>query len=56
MASSEDILTLPPPPADARLSYGTDPNQFADLRLPKTKGPFPVVMAIHGASGAPSTI
>jgi len=46
--SSEDILTLPPPPADARLSYGTDPNQFGDLRLPKSKGPFPVAMSIHG--------
>src|ERR1700730_14891444 len=45
---SDDILTLPPPPADARLSYGTDPNQFGDLRLPKTKGPFPVVINIHG--------
>jgi acetyl esterase/lipase len=45
---SDDILTLPPPPADARLPYGTDPNQFGDLRLPKTKGPFPVVMNIHG--------
>jgi acetyl esterase/lipase len=48
MASSEDILTLPPPPADARLAYGADPNQFADLRLPKTKGPFPIAMNIHG--------
>src|SRR5579863_7498941 len=46
--SSDDILTLPPPPADARLSYGTDANQFGDIRLPKTKGPFPVVMNIHG--------
>jgi acetyl esterase/lipase len=46
--SSEDILTLAPPPADARVSYGADPNQFAELRLPKTKGPFPVVMNIHG--------
>jgi acetyl esterase/lipase len=46
--SSEDILTLPPPAADDRLSYGTDPNQFGDLRLPKIKGPFPVVMNIHG--------
>jgi acetyl esterase/lipase len=45
---SDDILTLPPPPADARLPYGTDPNQFAELRLPKTKPPFPVVMNIHG--------
>ena len=46
--SSDDILTLPPPPADTRLPYGTDPNQFGDLRLPKTKGPFPAVMNIHG--------
>jgi acetyl esterase/lipase len=45
---SEDILTLPPPPADVRLSYGADPNQFGELRLPKSKGPFPVVMNIHG--------
>src|SRR5438874_5028060 len=45
---SNDILTLPPPPADARLAYGTDPNQFGELRLPKTGGPFPVVMNIHG--------
>lgn len=47
-ASSEDILTAPPPPADARLSYGTDPNQFGDLRLPKPRGPSPLLMNIHG--------
>lgn len=46
--SSDDILTLPPPPADARVPYGPDPNQFAELRLPKSKPPFPVVMNIHG--------
>jgi len=46
--SSDDILTLPPPPADARIPYGTDPNQFGDLRLPKAPGSFPVVMNIHG--------
>jgi acetyl esterase/lipase len=46
--SSDDILTAPPPPADSRLRYGTDPNQFGDLRVPKSKGPFPVVMNIHG--------
>jgi len=45
---SEDILTLPPPAADSRLAYGTDPNQFGDLRLPEGKGPFAVVMNIHG--------
>ncbi len=46
--SSDEILTLPPPPVDARLSYGTDPNQFGDLRVPATKPPFPLVMNIHG--------
>jgi acetyl esterase/lipase len=46
--SSDDILTLPPPPADAHLPYGTDPIQFGELRLPKTKSPFPVVMNLHG--------
>jgi len=45
---SDAILSLSPPPADARLPYGTDPNQFGDLRLPKGRGPFPVVMNIHG--------
>jgi acetyl esterase/lipase len=45
---SSDILTLPPPPADARVAYGTDPNQFGELRLPKGKERFPVVMNIHG--------
>jgi acetyl esterase/lipase len=45
---ADDILTLPPPPADARLAYGSDPNQFADLRVPKAGGSFPVVMNIHG--------
>jgi acetyl esterase/lipase len=48
---SDDILTLPPPPADARLAYGPDPNQFLDLRLPSTKeskSPRPLIINIHG--------
>jgi acetyl esterase/lipase len=45
---SEEILSLTPPAADRRLSYGSDPNQFGDLRMPKTGGPFPVAMNIHG--------
>jgi acetyl esterase/lipase len=46
--SSDSILTLTPPPADARVAYGTDANQFGDLRLPQGKGPFPLVMNLHG--------
>ncbi|HMH06738.1 MAG TPA: alpha/beta hydrolase [Terriglobales bacterium] len=45
---ADDILTLPPPPADARVPYGSDPNQFGELRVPKTGARFPVVMNIHG--------
>lgn len=45
---ANDILTQPPPPADARLPYGADRNQFGDLRIPQSKGPFPVVMNLHG--------
>ncbi len=46
---SHDILSLTPPPADKRVSYGNDPNQFFDLRLPKGKnGLHPLVMNVHG--------
>lgn len=45
---SDAILSLAPPPADLRLAYGGDANQFLDLRLPPGKGPHPVVLNIHG--------
>jgi len=50
---SELILTEAPPPADQRLAYGPDPNQFGDLRLPKASSAHksakpPVLMFIHG--------
>jgi acetyl esterase/lipase len=48
MISSDDILSLAPPRADARLTYGSDENQFVDLRAPKGKGPYPLAIAIHG--------
>ncbi|HEX6796350.1 MAG TPA: alpha/beta hydrolase [Ktedonobacterales bacterium] len=48
--ASEDILTLPAPPADARLAYGPDVQQFGELRLPADggAGPHPVVVLLHG--------
>lgn len=45
---AEDILSKPPPPADVRLHYGEDGNQFGDLRLPHGKGPHPVITFVHG--------
>lgn len=44
----QDILTLAPPPADARIPYGPDPNHFGDLRLPNAEGRHPVVVNVHG--------
>jgi acetyl esterase/lipase len=46
--SSDDILSLAPPKADARVKYGADENQFIDIRLPKTRDPRPLVIVIHG--------
>lgn len=45
---ANDILALPYSRADIRISYGDSPRQFGDLRLPQGKGPFPVVIVIHG--------
>ena len=46
---SEDILSRQPRPADLRLTYGSDPNQFIDLRLPGSeRKPFALVINIHG--------
>lgn len=62
--SSEDIMSQAPPPADARISYGSDPLQFFDLRLPNVNqghrerrepqasavegSAFPLAILIHG--------
>lgn len=46
--SPRDVDRLPSKPADARVSYGADPLQFGDLRLPPGAGPFPVAVVIHG--------
>lgn len=48
---SEDILTLPAPVPDVRIAYGSDPNQFVDLRFPSGRqrdGQCPLVVNIHG--------
>lgn len=46
--SAEEILSLAPPAPDQRLSYGSDTNQFAELRIPRGQGPHPVLVNIHG--------
>lgn len=49
LLSWEDINDLPAPPALPPLPYGTDAQQFGELRVPPgVDGPFPVLILIHG--------
>lgn len=43
-----DVEALHSKPADYRLSYGDDPLQFGELRLPAGPGPHPVAIVVHG--------
>jgi acetyl esterase/lipase len=43
-----DVDRLASRPPDTRISYGEDPLQFGELRLPKGSGPFPLAVVIHG--------
>lgn len=43
-----DILAALAPPYDVRISYGPEPSQFGELRVPAGRGPHPVVAVIHG--------
>jgi len=47
-ATVQDYMAQPQAKADARIAYGSEPAQVADLFLPKGKGPHPVVVLIHG--------
>ena len=46
--TSSEINLLPSKPADIRINYGKNEMQFIDLRLPKGKGPFPILAIMHG--------
>jgi acetyl esterase/lipase len=48
VTTSDDILSVAAPKADVRVAYGSDANQFVDLRLPKEKGPHGLAIIIHG--------
>ena len=42
------ILDRASPPFDLRISYGSDPSQFAELRFPNGMGPSPLLFVVHG--------
>jgi acetyl esterase/lipase len=43
-----DLANAAVPPGAQRLSYGGDPLQFGELRIPTTPGPHPIAIVIHG--------
>ena len=43
-----ELANLPVVPGAIRITYGSDPLQFGELRLPAGKGPHPVAIVIHG--------
>jgi acetyl esterase/lipase len=48
---SADVLFDPPPPAaDLRLAYGSEPKQFGDLRLPDVDRLWPLAVVVHGGA------
>ena len=44
----QDYLALSGPAPTAKIAYGNAPSQFAELFRPEGKGPFPVVVLVHG--------
>jgi acetyl esterase/lipase len=44
----DEILKLPVSPGARRMAYGSDPQQFGELRVPEGRGPFPVAVIVHG--------
>jgi acetyl esterase/lipase len=43
-----DLANALVPPGAQRITYGSDPLQFGELRLPSGKGPYPVAIVVHG--------
>ncbi|WP_082451249.1 alpha/beta hydrolase [Sphingomonas sp. Leaf30] len=43
-----DLVKRPKPSPDATIAYGSDQMQKVDVWRPKGKGPFPVVVMVHG--------
>ncbi|MEK6644118.1 MAG: alpha/beta hydrolase [Planctomycetota bacterium] len=48
LMSFNEVLALKVATPTARIAYGEGPQQFGELRVPEGKGPYPVVVLIHG--------
>jgi acetyl esterase/lipase len=47
-----ELATATVPPGAIRLAYGSDPQQFGELRVPAGPGPHPVAIVFHGGCWA----
>src|SRR4029079_14641132 len=48
LMTPSDLGSLAAGPPTAPIAYRPSPLQFANLRLPRTPGPYPVVIFVHG--------
>ena len=48
LMTPQQFQALPAQPADDRVAYGKEIDQFGELRVPSGRGPHPVVILIHG--------
>jgi acetyl esterase/lipase len=48
LMTPEEMEALPSKAPDWRIAYGTDSNQYGELRVPDGTGPHPLVILIHG--------
>jgi acetyl esterase/lipase len=48
LMTAQQFQAIPTKPADQRIAYGSEIDQFGELRLPAGSGPHPVVILIHG--------
>ena len=48
LMTPQHLTSVPAQAPDERVTYGTDANQFAELRVPSGAGPHPVVALVHG--------
>jgi len=48
LMTPQDIDALPHRAPDRRISYGKDPQQYGELRIPLGPGPHPLAILVHG--------
>jgi acetyl esterase/lipase len=48
LMTAQELASVPTPPPDYRIAYGTGASQYGELRVPDAAGLHPLVILIHG--------